>query len=168
MSLGKHVLNNECLRSIYFAHIHSHLSYGLLVWGSMMSTGQLKELGKIQKDCIDIILKGSCEEALANSRILSLEQMIHVSLCQLGYKLSHKLLPAPLQNIFDASGGKKVHRYPTRGRSTPNIQQHKGNQFNKSFLCQSIKHYSQLTGTLKNEPTLTRFTKNVKKYLLQK
>ena len=133
----------------------------------MLSSAQLKELCKIQEDCTDIILKGSTEETSMNLGILLLDQMIQLTLCQLGYKLSHKLLPNPLHKIFDASGGKKSHRYRTRNKSTPKIQKHRCNLFNKSFLCQSIKHYSQLSESLKSEPNLVRFIKNVKKYLLQ-
>ena len=107
MALSKHVLDKQCLRNIYFAHIHSHLNYGLLVWGSMITSAQLKELSKVQEDCINIILKGSTEETTSTIGVLSLEKMIQFNLCQLGYKLSHRLLPTPLHKIFDASGGKK-------------------------------------------------------------
>ena len=166
MSLSKHVLDKHCLRNIYFAHIHSHLNYWLLVWGSMITSTQHKELRKVQEECINLISKGSTGETANTIGILSLEKMIQFNLCQLGYKLSHSMLPVPLHKIFDASGGKKSHRYPTRNKSTPNIQKHHCSSFNKSFLCQSIKTYSQLSESLKREPNLTRFVKGMKKHLL--
>ena len=54
--------------------------------------------------------------------ILPLKRMIQFNLCKLGQQMTHKLLPKPLQDIINANGGKKTHRYPTRNKSTPNIQ----------------------------------------------
>ena len=33
--LSKHLLNHNCMKNIYYAHIYSHMTYGLSVWGSM-------------------------------------------------------------------------------------------------------------------------------------
>ena len=35
---GKNLLTVKCLRSMYHAHIYSHLTYGLVVWGSMLNS----------------------------------------------------------------------------------------------------------------------------------
>ena len=166
MSLSKHILSKVSLKNIYFAHIHSHLNYGLQVWGSMITSVHLKELKKAQKECISFIKKESTEETLQTLGILPFQSMIQLKQCQLGYQLTHKLLPAPLQKIFDANGGKKSHRYPTRNKSTPNIQKHHSMLYNKSFLCQSIKQYSQLSNCVKKEPNVFKFVKKLKKHLL--
>ena len=41
--------------SIYHAHIYSHLTYTLVVWGSMLTDNKIKKLYKIQKECIRYI-----------------------------------------------------------------------------------------------------------------
>ena len=51
------MLDKNCLRCVYFAHIHSHLNYGILTWGSVLSMTQLKELRKIQQQCVQLISK---------------------------------------------------------------------------------------------------------------
>ena len=38
--------------TIYCAHIHSHLNYVILVWGSMLSKNKLGKLFKVQKECM--------------------------------------------------------------------------------------------------------------------
>ena len=42
----KNLLTTSTLRSIYFAHVHSHLSYSVLVWGSIIRQGAISELQK--------------------------------------------------------------------------------------------------------------------------
>ena len=154
MSLGKQVLNRDCLCIVYFAHIHSHLNYGLLVWGSMISCTQLKELSKLQLQCVELIKKtwlSNQPNLMRSLNILPLRHMIQFSLCKMGHKMTHKLLPLPLQNILNANGGKKPHRYPTRNKHTPNIQKHRSVMFNRSFLCQITNEFVKLSDTLKQE-----------------
>ena len=39
---SKNILDKNALRSVYYAHIHSHLSYAISVWGSMLSMKQIQ------------------------------------------------------------------------------------------------------------------------------
>ena len=61
---------------------------------------------------------------------------------------------------------KKTHRYPTRNKSTPNIQKHQCTIFNRSFLCQGIKEFVKLKDNLKQENNPYRFAKQLKKIIL--
>ena len=127
LSLGRHMLDKNCLRCIYFAHFHSHLNYGILTWGSMLSMTQLKELQKIQQQCIQFISKSkdhNSNELMRSLHIMSIDKMLKLSLCKLGYKITHELLPSPLLKIFNSYGGRKTQHYPTRNRQTPNFQKH--------------------------------------------
>ena len=55
---GKHFLSTQALRVLYFAQIHSNLTYGMGVWGSLLKQEHLRKLQKIQDLCIDIIGRG--------------------------------------------------------------------------------------------------------------
>ena len=46
---SKNILNTDSLRKVYYAHVHSHLIYGMKVWGSMISPPQINSLYKQQK-----------------------------------------------------------------------------------------------------------------------
>ena len=35
LRIARNILDYNCLQLIYYAHIYSHLSYGILAWGSM-------------------------------------------------------------------------------------------------------------------------------------
>ena len=63
--------------------------------------------------------------------------MITMELCKLGYKISHDKIPKPISTIVSKRGGMKQHKYSTRNKSTPNMQQHLSTQFNK--LPQELK-----------------------------
>ena len=153
MSSGKHILDKNSLCKIYFAHTHSHLRYGLSVWGSMISSSHQNELTKLQQKCVDLIMQNpsaSNSNLMKLLNILPLNKMTQLSLCKLGHLMTHKLLPQPLQDILNTNGGKKVHRYPTRNKHAPNIQKHQSTMFNHSFLCQSTNEFIKLSDTQVN------------------
>ena len=52
LSMGCNLLDTHSLKNIYYAHIHSHLIYTITAWGSMASASQIKELSKLQNQCI--------------------------------------------------------------------------------------------------------------------
>ena len=41
---SKNMLKKAALKSVYYAHFHSHLSYSISVWGSMLSAKQMQKL----------------------------------------------------------------------------------------------------------------------------
>ena len=52
---NKLFLNRDTKKLIYYAHIYSHISYCIVVWGNMLSKQELKKLQKLQNKCIDLI-----------------------------------------------------------------------------------------------------------------
>ena len=98
--------------------------------------------------------------------MIRLPDLIKLELSKYGHRQTTKDYPASLQQIANAYGGTKKHRYPTRSKNTPNIQAHNVHQFNISYLCKGIVVYSELPTEIKNCVTLFRFTKNLKwKYI---
>ena len=163
LSLGKNLLDRNSLQSVYFGHIHSHLNYGLTVWGSMLSASQLSDLQKAQDECINMVA-GSRSYDLKQLHVFSVNQLIQNSLCKMGHKVSHCYLPDPLLKFFNMHGGQKVHRYPTRNKHIPNVQRHQDIKFNKSFLCRSIQEFGCLQDYLKQEKNTIKLDKALKKY----
>ena len=52
LSMGRNLLDTHSLKNIYYAYIHSHLLYAITAWGSMTTASQIKELSKLQNQCI--------------------------------------------------------------------------------------------------------------------
>ena len=168
LQLGKKFLNTHCRCNVYFGHIHSHLVYGILVWGSMVSESQLNGICKIQDQCIHIISSkkyDDIKELYKSLSIQPIDQLIKGSLCKLGHSLNHKQLPSLLIRLFNIHGGGKTHRYPTRNKNVPNVQKHKAQVFNQSFLCRSIVEYGKLPTELKTEKNKRTFEHNLKQHL---
>ena len=128
---SKNMLDKKALRSLYYAHIHSHLSYSISVWGSMLNNKQIQKLQKVQKTCLGILeptLK--ITDSLKKQRILKINQLVDLELNKLAFKLTHCLLPEKLAQcmISDAGGKslKKSHKYMTRNKSIrtyPNLNE---------------------------------------------
>ena len=129
LSISKNLLNEQCFRSIYFAHIYSHLNYSLVTWGSMISNLDKEKLYKVQKSCICLL---GCKKKRKNInyifmdlQILPFPEMIKLELCKYGYKIKKKLLPDPLIKLAYDREGQKTHHYNTRNKYLPNVQSHK-------------------------------------------
>ena len=92
--------------------------------------------------------------------------MIKLEQCKLCYQLGNKLLPKPIQQLFQARGGRKQHRYPTQNKALPNVQSHSGNIFHTSFMYKSLSAYSSLPFQLQREQKMGLFVKKTKQFLL--
>ena len=44
----KNMFNKDTLKLIYYAHIHSHIAYGLNIWGGMVTKEILNKIQKVQ------------------------------------------------------------------------------------------------------------------------
>ena len=55
LSMSKNILDVTTLVKIYYAHIYSHLSYGLVVWGSMLDERTKGSIFTAKKECIQLL-----------------------------------------------------------------------------------------------------------------
>ena len=172
LATSRNMLNTNCLKSVYYAHIYSHLSYGLILWGPMTSHKLIKELTTIQDACIQIVCKvpkrTTALPLYKKMQILRLPEMIVLELAKYGFKISHLQYSAKIHDIANTNGGLKQHRYLTRHKNIPNIQKHTTTEFNSSYLCKGIKIYNNLSSKLKSIHNLKVFTREMKNYLLSK
>ena len=162
------MLPDFCLRKIYFAHLYSHMTYGMSVWGTMSLKSSQTSLYKLQQECMLAVCKPmeTVKSAFSRLKIIRLPDLIVFHQQKLGYLVSHKLLPTPLLGLFNRRGGKKTHRYETRNKNTPNIQTHHEPSFNNSFLCKAITEYNKLLISIKTSKTTRMFTGKLKKHYI--
>jgi hypothetical protein len=68
----KYMVTHEMLRMVYFASVHSVMSYGIMIWGN---STQAKKVFNLQKKCIRILAKvkpkASCRQLFRNLNIMT-------------------------------------------------------------------------------------------------
>ena len=157
---------------VYYAHIYSHISYCIRIWGNMISKTQLRQLQTEQNKCIRLIEPHlSTSEIYTKYKIANIEQIIHIENCKLGYCIDRKTIPTELYKVItEDSKGKSLHKshgYGTRNKSMPNLPKVNSTKYQNSFLNKSIKEYCSLPQELKDLKSWTSFKKMVKKHHLQ-
>ena len=146
----------KCL--LYYCQVHSNLSYGISIWGPMLRKGQLQGLSAIQRKCVDLMRNQS---SFKKYKILTLQELIILEQCKLGYKLCRKLLPLGFEKLMltdhKQASIEKSHAYSTRSKKVPNRPSAKLSLYRNSFLYSSIKHYSDLPVEIRESKTLNTF-----------
>ena len=170
---SKNFLSTMAKRMLYYSQIHSNLSYCLGIWGTMSRRAYLDKLAKIQKKAIkQIAPMKKVNSTMLDYKILSIDSMITLEQCKLGYKLCHNLLPGKMSNDMmtdhQNKSTMKVHNYNTRNKSTPNLPTVTGSKYRSSFLFQSISNYISLDLHIRNSPTINSFVRHCKGLLLTK
>ena len=162
-------LSSKAKRTLYYGQVHSNLSYGISVWGTMISKRQAKELFNIQKKCVELIYDRKGMDCFKLAKIPTLEQLIVLEQCKMGFKLCTNQLPKGLSELLTPSHNKqsivKTHSYSTRSKHIPNRPSAKLNLYRNSFLYNSIKHFSLLPLDIKSSVNLPVFVKRCKKEL---
>ena len=147
---SKNFLNPQCMKVLYYAQVHSNLSYCLSMWGNMITKTQIKKIMKIQDQCIATIDKRlSVSDIYRNYQLRTFEDMIIHETNKLWHKQHLNLLPCPLnKNMKTDDTGldlSKSHGYNTRNKAYLNHPCAKNTPYSKSFLSKGLKAYNELT-----------------------
>ena len=99
--MSKTFLKKETKKLIYYALIYSHLTYGILIWGNMISHSILNKIQKIMNTSFNLITGLTpTPENFKKEKIIRLQDLIQLENKQLGYQLERKLLPSNLYNLL--------------------------------------------------------------------
>ena len=55
LQIGNKFLNKHCKKNIYYAHIYTHITYGLSLWGNMVDTITKTKIQKVRNKCFNLI-----------------------------------------------------------------------------------------------------------------
>ena len=161
---GNKLMTKDCKRLVYFAHIQSHLQYGILLWGNSVNSQQNNKLAKIQASCLEYI------DPNTENKILRIDSLIELENSKFGYKLIHGLLPKKTESacMFDQnkSNLNKTHRYQTRHKKTPNVPIRMNKQYRASFLNKGSQSLLTIKSEIRDKPNLKSFSSALKEYLL--
>ena len=169
INAAKRILPRDSLTQLYYSLIHSHILYGISLWGSAYKYN-LRRIEVSQNKNIRNINNAPFN---AHTTILykklnipKLADLYKIELCKLMYCYSTSKLPISLSSLFTQNI--EVHNYNTRNRHGPHITAMKTNIFLKSFLHQSPLLWSKLSADIKNSTSLSSFIYKLKSLYISK
>ena len=99
----KRILNTCTKKQLYYSLVHSHLSYGVELWGSAPQVS-LKPLNLLQKKAIRAISNkkrnASTSPLFKNLKIAKLSNIYKISIAKLMFKAYHNKLPDNIQKHY--------------------------------------------------------------------
>lgn len=151
------VTSRQVIRSIYFAHFHAYLKYGLIFWGSDRKS---KTIFKLQKRVVRIISGvsrlASCRQLFKGLNVLPLPCMyIFEIVCHV--KLHLEMLE---QNNV-------VHNHNTRQKLNLHAQFCRTKAYKKGVLNMGIKLYNKIPNKIREVEKIRQFKKVMRSYLVQ-
>ena len=98
---ARNFLSKHALRCLHFALVHSHLTYGIHVWGNSMT---IKKIITLQKRAIRTINKvwyrSHTEPLFKSNQIPKCEDMYTMQISLFVYDLNNDLLPKSFRNLL--------------------------------------------------------------------
>ena len=166
LSKLKRLVPNKEMVMLYYAHFHSKLTYGLQVWGNLISAACRIKLFKLQKKCIRVIsgvpLNAHTDPLFKKHQIIKLTELIDISMISVAHKVVYKDCPGPLIHLFNVNKSCDIR---TRNCNLI-IPKNYTARCNRSFLVQSIVLWNQLSPNLKVIGNHKLFVKSLKKKYL--
>ena len=156
---------------VYYAHIYSHISYCIRIWGNMITRTQLNQLPIEQNKCIRLIEPNMNTSSIYKKhRLATIDQIISIENIKLGFCIDRKTVPAELYKVIteDSKGQTlmKTHGYSTRNKNMPNLPRVRSMKYQSSFLSKGIKEFSKLPQELKDIKSWTLFKSKIKLHVI--
>ena len=156
-------LPTSCLRTLYFAYFHSHLTYGLAIWYPLLSKAAQNNLYLLQKRLIRYVNKSNfrehCMPLFKLNEILTISDQLKLENCKVIYRVTHGLIAKPIINCYSLSSG-------NRTCNAVSIHKHSLSIVNKSILCKPITDWRSLPSDFKTKESLYSFCRALKVNLL--
>ena len=141
---GKNLLSSHAKKVLYFGQVHSLITYGMSIWGTLVSKSNLKRIQTIQNNCLRCIEPKMClTDIHKKHKILRVKDSIKLEQYKLGHKACNNLLPQRLLTcLFTDSNDRtlrKTHKYKTRCKEIPNVPMMSSTMYRNSYMYMCMK-----------------------------
>ena len=163
-------LNESSARSLYFAIVHSRLSYAICIWGGAAAT-HIKPLQTCQNNIIRNLFRHkfpllSTTELYNKQSILKIEDMYKLELGLVMFKaINTENSYEILANHIQEAG--RTHQYGTRRPDHLRLPRTRVNADHKGFLFQAFQHWNKIPLEIKASISVNVFKKSYKSFLLR-
>ena len=171
LSQGKNLLDLHSKKVLYYAQFHSHLKYGIMIWGNMMPNYHRKKLEKLQNKAFEMSFNLTPKLFNYNKvEVPCIPNMIKIENCKLMYQFLANLLPKKIQDTMkmdkDNKSLERTHKYDTRNKNKLNIARTNNRDYNNSFLVHSVKDFETLSVVTQKLHPLPLFMSSCKKEVM--
>ena len=97
---AKNFLSKHALRCLYFALVHSHLTYGIHVWGNSVNIKKKSLQKRAIRTINKVWYRSHTEPLFKSNQILKLEDMYIMQTSLFVYDLNNDLLPKSLKKLL--------------------------------------------------------------------
>ena len=165
----KHFVPLKCMKTMYDSLIHSHLTYGITLWGATFKT-HLNCLQVLQKKAIRSIYNANYNAhtlpLFTESKVLRLDELYEYELGKYMYGVQKKLVPAPLINIYIRNIA--IHHHHTRQRDNFHVDQRRNRVTSNYIVHKGPLIWSQIPELIKSSRTMSSFKLRFKMFHLDK
>ena len=170
LKISNKYLTESTKKMVYYAHIYSHISYGLVLWGTMIDNTTKQKIDRMITKCTKLISwKAPTFQKDSKLGIPTIHEMIKLANWKLGHKLYNHKLPEKIETLLKTDKQnntlRKTHKYETRQKTLMNQSLVTTKNYRNSFLRKTLKQYHQLPKELRDIKTIHTFTKKCKELL---
>ena len=165
----KNFLPTSTLLCVYYSLVHTHLSYGIIIWGSTHKS-HLEKLTSLQNKAIRAVGGAGWNESSSplcyKFKVLKFHDIYKYELAKLMLYVQNKTLPTPLLKIFDDVKNDLNLNTRSRTREKLKVPLFKSSRTQKSVKYQGVTLWNSLSLNLK-KLSFQKFSTEYKSNLIQ-
>jgi len=170
MSRLRNKLSSNCLLSLYYSLIYSHLNYCIILWGSASKTN-LQKLIILQKRAVRIINKSHylshTDPIFKKYSLLKLCDIYSYFCIMFVYKYKFRLLPQ-VCNFFLTYANQNEQFYKFRAVDDFIIPRYRTSLRERCVTVRGPKKWNLLSADIRNCDSLLAFKSKIKQFFLEK
>ena len=149
----KSFVPQQTLLQLYHSLVHSHLTYGITIWGSTRTT-YLQKLQNLQNRALKVVcnvpFRSSAKPLYKKLNILTIHDTFKHEVAKFVYNCNKTLNPTPFLNYF-----KKTHqvliRHTRQSEDKDNlyISKYHSNRLQRCIKCQGVKIWNNIPSEIK-------------------
>ena len=158
-------LPTECLRTLYFAYFHSHLTYCLLAWYPLLSKRNQNALFILQKRLVRAINNAPytqhCMPLFKKCKIATIQDHLKIENVKLMYRIVNDLSPNPVIKLY------RIINSQSRSSGVSSIP-HSTALVNRSFMNKPVMDWQEVPFKCKQKSNIESFGKAMRDLYLEK